>query len=208
MVAATMVCVFFRGNTLKKGGNMYSASDLKKNLKVEIDGHPYTITEFNFVKPGKGQGVYTCRLKNLLTGATMVKNYRSGDKIDECKIEEKTLTYSYAEGQTYIFTDKEYNEVRLTAEVLGRNRFFLIEDIQVSVVYHDDSPIDVVMPTFVEKKIIFAEAAVRGDTATNVLKIAKIENGYEIHVPLFVKEGDIVKIDTRTGEYADRVAKK
>lgn len=184
---------------------MYTASDLRKGLKVEVEGQPYVITEYNFVKPGKGQAIYNCRLKNMINGSTLVKAYRSVDKIDEPKIEQKTLHFSYIEGDRYVFTDADYEQVIISAETLGVSRFFLAEDMKVDVLFHNDKAIEVTLPTFVEKEVVYTEPGARGNTATNTLKPAKLEGGYEMPVPLFVNQGDIVKIDTRTGEYADRV---
>lgn len=185
---------------------MYSASDLRKGLRVEIDGVPYIITEFNFNKPGKGQAIYNCRLKNMLTGGTMQKAYRSNDKLDQPQLEEKTAAYSYSDGDNYIFLDDNYEQITVSAEVLGQSRFFLTEDLKVEILFHNNVPIDVAFPTFVVKKIVHTEPGAKGNTATNVLKPAQVEGGYEIQVPLFINQGDVVKIDTRTGEYSDRVA--
>lgn len=187
---------------------MYSASDLRKGLKIEIDGVPYAITEFNFNKPGKGQAVYTCRLKNMLTGLTVVRNYRSGDKFEAPKLEEKTMHFSYQDGEDYVFMDENYEQITMSAEILGESRLLLVEDISVNVLFHNGKPIEVTLPTFVEKKVIATEPGAKGNTATNVLKPATVEGGMEVQVPLFVNQGDVLKIDTRTFEYADRVAKK
>ena len=187
---------------------MYSASDLRKGLKVEIEGVPYVLTEFNFTKPGKGQALYNCRLKNLVNGSTMTKTYRSVDKLDEPRLEQKTIQYSYQDGDNYIFMDENYEQVGISGDVLGDSRHFLVEDASVDVLYHNGQPIEITLPTFVEKTIVQTEPGARGNTATNVLKAAQIEGGYEIQVPLFINQGDIVKLDTRTGKYADRVAKK
>jgi len=187
---------------------MYSASDLRKGLKVELSGVPYLVTEFNFVKPGKGQALYTCRLKNMLNGSTMVRTFREVDKMDEPKLEEKTLHYSYKEGDDYVFTDENFDQLTIAGDVLGTLKYFLVEDIQASVLFHNDKPIEVRLPNFIEKKIIFTEPGARGNTATNVLKPARVEGGYELQVPLFVTQEDTIKIDTRTGEYVDRVLRR
>lgn len=184
---------------------MFSASDLRKGLRVEIDGVPYTITEFNFVKPGKGASIYNCKMKNLLTGSTLTRSYRSNDKLDEPKIEERTMRYSYKDGDSYVFIDKNFEQVNVNADVLGDARFFLVEDIEVDIVIFNNLPIGVELPTFIEKEIKETEPGFRGNTATNVTKPAKIEGGYELQVPLFINQGDVVKIDTRTGGYSDRV---
>ena len=118
------------------------------------------------------------------------------------------MRYSYAEGDQYIFLDENFEQVTIPASVLGDSRFFLFEDVEVSVMFHNGRPVDVTLPTFVEKEILETDPGNRGNTATNVLKPAKIAGGYELQVPLFINQGDIVKIDTRTGAYADRVAKR
>lgn len=186
----------------------YTAPDLRKGLRVEMDGVPYVITEFNFVKPGKGAAIYTCRLKSLLDGNTFVKNFRSNDVLKKPDLEERTMHYSYAEGDDFIFLDENFEQAIITGSVLGDSKYFLFEECEVSVLYHNGRPVDVTLPTFVEKEILDTEPGARGNTATNVLKAAKINGGFEIQVPLFINQGDIVKIDTRSGEYADRVLKK
>jgi len=187
---------------------MFGASDLRKGLRIEIEGAPYVITEFNFVKPGKGQALYNCKLKNLLTGATLTKTYRSNDKMDEPQLDEKALQYSYQDGDHYVFLDKDYEQVSISAAVLGESRHFLVEDICVDVLFYNGLPVEVTLPTFVEKEIIQTDPGARGNTATNVFKPATIESGYEIQIPLFVNQGDVVRIDTRTGQYADRASRK
>jgi elongation factor P len=186
----------------------YTAADLRKGLRVEIDNVPYVITEFNFVKPGKGAAIYTCRLKSLMDGNTFVRGFRSNDVLKKPDLEERTMRFSYAQADDYAFLDEHYEEQHLSAAVLGDQRFFLFEDCEVHVLYHNGRPVDITLPTFVEKTVIDTEPGVRGDTATNVQKPAKIAGGYELPVPLFVNQGDVIKIDTRTGEYVDRVLKK
>ena len=110
---------------------MYSASDLRKGLKIEIDGQPWAITEFSFMKPGKGQPVYNCKLKNMITGTTMSKSYRSNDKMSKCRLEEKPMVYSYAEGENYVFMDENYEQTTISRELLGDSRLYLKEDITV-----------------------------------------------------------------------------
>ena len=187
---------------------MYQASDLRKGLTVEIDGGPYVVTEFNFVKPGKGQALYVCKLKNMDTGATLQRTFRSADKIDEAHLDKRVLTYSYPDGEHFVFVDDKYEQIVLSRETLGDAAKFLLENIEVEFLFHRDKAVQVTLPTFVERQIVECEPGVRGDTATNVMKPAKIQGGHEISVPLFVNNGDIVKIDTRTGEYVDRVRKK
>ncbi|MBM4142755.1 MAG: elongation factor P [Lentisphaerae bacterium] len=183
---------------------MYSASDLRKGLRIELEGVPYLITEFQFNKPGKGQALYVCRLKNLLTGGTHARTFRAVDKIGEPRLETKKLRYSYQDATGYVFLDANYEHATMSAEALGDQRFFLTEDAEVEVLYFNGEPIDITLPTFVEKTIVETEPGARGNTATNVLKPAKIEGGYEIQVPLFINTGDVAVIDTRTGAYVQR----
>ncbi|MBQ9366326.1 MAG: elongation factor P [Victivallales bacterium] len=186
---------------------MYEASDLRKGLKIELDNEPYLITEFDFCKPGKGQALYRCKCKNMISGGTVDRTFRSVDKIDTPALEEKTLTYSYEEGDSFIFTDENYEEIRISQELLGNQKYFLDDSMECTVLVFRDRPIEITLPYFVEKKIAETEPGARGDTATNVTKPAKLDNGYELAVPLFVNEGDTIRIDTRTGAYAERVSK-
>lgn len=187
---------------------MYTSADLRKGLKIEIDRVPFLITDFNFQKPGKGTSIYTCKLKNLLSGSSHTRTFRPNDRFDVPNVEDKKLVFSYKDISGYIFMDDSYEQVTLSEDVLGDNRFYLSEDIEVHVSFYNGNPIDVTLPAYVEKEIIHTEPGARGNTATNVLKSALIEGDFEIKVPLFVNIGDVVKIDTRTGEYSDRVAKK
>ncbi len=184
---------------------MFSASDLRKGLKIEVDGTPYVITEYNFMKPGKGQAIYTCRIKSMIDGSTQVKQYRSNDKIDKPQLLEKKLVYSYKEADDYVFMDENYEQIHLSEQVLGDQRYFLKEEIEVDVLFHNGQPIGIELPNFIERRIEFTEPGAKGNTATNVMKPATVEGGYELQVPLFVNEGDMIRVDTRTGQYAERV---
>lgn len=184
---------------------MFSASDLRKGLKIEIDGHPYVITEYTFTKPGKGQSIYTCRIKSMINGQTQVKQYRSNDKIDKPELSEKSLIYSYKDGAMYVFMDENYEQITLDEDTIGDAAHFLKEDIEVDVLFHNGKAIGIDLPNFVERKVIETEPGARGNTATNVQKPATVDGGYELQVPIFINEGDLIKIDTRTGEYSERV---
>ena len=187
---------------------MYDPSDLRKGLKIEVDGYPYLITEFDFCKPGKGQALYRCKLKNLVTGGSMDRTFRSVDKIGTPVLEEKTLYFSYDEpGDSYVFLDDNSDEYHISGELLDYNKYLLEDNMECTVLFYQNKPIDITLPYFVEKVIAETEPGARGDTATNVMKPAKIDNGYEIAVPLFINVGDVVKIDTRNGQYAERVRK-
>jgi elongation factor P len=188
---------------------MYSASDLRKGLKIEMENVPYEVVEFQFVKPGKGMAMYKCRIRNLLNGNTTDKTFREVDKIGKPDIEERELHYSYPEGDHFVFMDnKTYEQLTIPDKVLGDQKYFLVENLEVSVLYFNGNPLTVTLPSYVEKVIAETEPGARGDTATNVLKPAKLDNGYELGVPLFINKGDTVRIDTRTGKYFDRVSKR
>ena len=185
---------------------MFSASDLKKGLKIQIDGAPWVITEFDFCKPGKGTALYRCKLKNLINGSGMEKTYRPTDKIEKPDLEEREMYYSYFDGHHYIFSDPNtYEEMAVSAETLGKQAYFLIEDSLCNFVLFNGEPIEITLPTFIEKEIVETEPGVRGDTATNVTKPATLETGAIIKVPLFINEGEKIQVDTRTGEYLGRV---
>jgi elongation factor P len=187
---------------------MFTASDLRKGLKIELDGEPYIVTDFDFCKPGKGQALYRCKLKHMLNGSTMDKTFRSVDKIDKPDLMEKPLIYSYEDGLSFVFMDPDtYEEVRIPAETIGDMKYFLDDNMECNVLFYRERPVEVTLPFFVEKRIEHTEPGARGDTATNVMKPATLENGYEVQVPLFVNAGDTIKIDTRTGQYSERVSK-
>lgn len=188
---------------------MYSASDLKKGLKIELDGYPWAITDFDFCKPGKGTALYRCKLKNLINGATMDRTFRPVDKVGVPDLEEREMHFIYDEGDNCVFSDSEtYEEVRIPKKTLGNKAMFLVEDALCQAVFFNGQAIDVTLPTWYIAVISETEPGARGDTASsNVMKPAKIENGYELMVPLFINQGDTIKIDTRTGAYAERVNK-
>ena len=155
---------------------MYNASDLKKGLKIEIDGDPCMITHFEFSKPGKrARALYRCKIKNLISQNTFDKTFRSVDKVAKCSLMTKDFMFSYIDGENFIFSDNEtYDEVALSNDILGKNKFFIIDDMQVQILFHNDRPIEVSLPNFVEVVIFETEPGARGDTATNVTKPDKI----------------------------------
>jgi len=185
---------------------MYSTSDFRRGLKIEVDGIPYSIAEFQHVKPGKGGAFVRTKLKSLLTGGVIDKTFRAGEKVEKPDLEQKTLQYLYAEGSQYYFMDNEtYEQTFLTKEQLGESKGFLQENVTVAILYYQGKPIAVELPMFVELEVTRTEPGVRGDTASGGSKPATLETGTTIQVPLFVNEGDKVKIDTRTGEYIERI---
>lgn len=185
---------------------MYSTSDFKKGLKIELDGKPFAIVEFLHVKPGKGGAFVRTKLKNMITGRVLDQTFRSGEKVEKPDLEEKEMQYLYKDSDTYCMMDnKTYEQIFLTEEQIGENRNFLLENITVKVLFYNNQPIGIDLPTFVTLAVTESEPGVKGDTATGVTKPATLETGYTLSVPLFVNEGDKIKVDTRTGAYVERV---
>ncbi|MGI6496866.1 MAG: elongation factor P [Kiritimatiellia bacterium] len=186
---------------------MYTASDLRKGLKIQLDDQPWIITDFEFSKPGKGQAIYNCKMRNMLSGTTQSRSYRSGDTFEKPELTTRTLHFSYVDGDNYVFSDDEdFSEVVIPADVLGQNRFFLTDNMLCEALFFRSQPIEVTLPNFIERTVVKCEPGVKGNTASGkVMKPATLEGGYELPVPLFVNEGDVVRVDTRSGEYLDRV---
>lgn len=185
---------------------MYSASDLRKGLKLQIDGQPYIISDFEFSKPGKGQALYRCKMRNMMTGNQLVKTYRSGDKFEKAALEERKMQYLYNQDEEYHFMDSQtYDQIFILKENLGDNIHFMMDNMDVDVLLFDGRPIDVSLPIFVNLVVTIAEPWAKGDTSGNDTKPVTVETGYVLQVPPFVVEGDKIQIDTRTGEYVTRV---
>jgi elongation factor P len=185
---------------------MYDTSDIRKGLKVLMDGNPYTIVEFQFVKPGKGAAFTRTRFKNLLSGAVIERNIRSGEKLEPANVEEKAMQYLYREGDEFVFMDNaSYEQVQIVKETVGDDWRFLKDNLECTVLFFNDRAVGVTLPNFVAMKITKCEPGVRGDTSGNVTKPATVETGATIGVPLFIKEGETIRVDTRTGDYIERV---
>ncbi|MFH1077513.1 MAG: elongation factor P [Pseudomonadota bacterium] len=187
---------------------MYSTSDFRKGLKVEIDGKPFIIVEFLHVKPGKGGAFVRTKLKNMISGRVLDQTFRSGEKVGRPNLEEKDMQFLYRDGEMFCMMDNQtYEQVHLSSEQVGDSKNFLLENINVKVLLFNNDPIGIELPYFVELSVTKSEPGVRGDTATGVTKPATVETGYTLHVPIFINEGDKIKIDTRTGEYVERTSK-
>lgn len=185
---------------------MYSASDLRKGLKVQIDGQPYIITEFEFSKPGKGQALYRTKMRNMITGNQFTNTYRSNDKFEKADLEERTMQFLYSQDDEFHFMDTtNYEQIFLTREQLGDNINFLLENMEVQILMYADRPIDVSMPMFVNLEVTRADPWVKGDTSGSDSKPVTVETGFVLQVPPFVEQGDKIQIDTRTGDYVTRV---
>lgn len=182
-------------------------SEFRKGLKIEVDGEPFEIVEFQHVKPGKGSAFVRTSIRSLLTGRVLQPTFKSGDKVGKPDIEEKEMQYLYSQGEDYYFMDnKNYEQTFINEKVLGDQKFFLKENINASILFYNGKAIGVSLPNSVDLKVTKCDPGVRGDTVSGALKPAVLETGYQVNVPLFINEGDILKIDTRDGKYLTRVA--
>ena len=185
---------------------MADTSDLKKGFKVLIDGQPYAVTDSQFVKPGKGQAFYRTKLKNMVSGNVIDRTYKSGEKLEKADTEERTMQFLYAEGEGRVFMDSQnYEQLTLSDEQLGDNIYYLLDSIEYEVMLFDGRPIGVTPPNFVELTVVETEPGFKGDTSGNTTKPAKMETGLQVNVPLFINQGEKLKIDTRTASYVERV---
>src|SRR5262244_3899783 len=184
---------------------MYDTSDLRKGLKILVDGDPYIVIEAQFVKPGKGAAFTRTKMKNLLTGGVIERNIRSGEKLEPAAVEEREMQYLYREGDAFVFMDtSSYEQMHIQKEVVSEAADFLKDNTNVQVLLFNERPIGVTLPNFIDLRIVKSDPAVRGDTATNVTKPATLETGAVVQVPLFVNEGDRIKVDPRERRYISR----
>jgi elongation factor P len=187
---------------------MYSTSDFRKGLKIELDGRPHEIVDFLHVKPGKGGAFVRTKLKNLIGGNVIDRTFRSGEKVGIPDLQERKMQYLYSAEDRFYFMDQEtYEQIYLTPEQLGDGRDFLQENIVIDILFHNNQPIGVELPIFVELAVSKTGPGLRGDTASGGSKPATLETGAIIQVPLFIEEGNVLKIDTRTRGYIERVNK-
>jgi len=185
---------------------MYSASDLKRGLKIQIDNEPYVVTEFQFSKPGKGQSLYRCKLKNMITGVIIDPTYRSGDTFQQADLDERRMQYLYNQEDEYWFMDVEnYEQSVLSVEQVADAKNYLTDNLEVDILFFGERPIGITLPNFVVLTVITADPWVKGDSVAGDTKPVTLETGYVLRVPPFVEEGGKITIDTRTGEYVTRV---
>ena len=183
-----------------------STAEFKKGLKIQFDGHPYTIVDFQHVKPGKGGAFVRTKLKHMRQGRVIDNTFRAGEKVELVDFEDKHMQYLYKDDRYHFMDTETYDQISLSAEEVGDAREFLKENTEVDILFIEGSPVTVELPTFMELAIAKTDPGIRGDTATGGSKPATLESGAVVQVPLFLNQGDIVKIDTRTAEYLGRVA--
>lgn len=185
----------------------YKTNDFRKGLKVQLDGEPYLMSEMNFRKPGKGNALYECKLKNLIRGTTISRTYRGGESLESADVEEIDSQFLYRQGDTFVFMNETtFDQYELTADQVDDSWKYLKDGMRVSMILYNDNPITMSPPNHVELTIEYCEPGVKGDTATNVTKPAKVETGAEFLVPSFINIGNVIKVDTRTGDYVERVS--
>jgi len=183
-----------------------STAEFKKGLRIVFDGQPYAIVDFQHVKPGKGGAFVRTKLKHMRQGRVIDNTFRAGEKVELVDFEDKHMQYLYRDDRYHFMDTKTYDQISLSAEEVGDARDFLKENTEVDILFIDGSPVTVELPTFMELAIAKTDPGIRGDTATGGSKPATLESGAVVQVPLFLNQGDIVKIDTRTAEYLGRVA--
>jgi elongation factor P len=181
-------------------------SQFRNGLKIELDGEPFTIVFFQHVKPGKGGAFVRTKVRNLKNGKVLERRFRAGERVELADVEERKMQYLYQDGEQLVFMDTQtYEQIPFSTGQVGDARKFLQENLEVDVVFWRGQPINVELPSFISAVITHCEPGIKGDTASNVTKPATLETGAIVQVPLFVKEGEKIRVDTRSGEYVERV---
>ncbi len=183
-------------------------SDIRKNLKIMIDGNPYAVVDFQFVKPGKGQAFTRCKLKNMNTGASLEKTFKSGEKLEPAEIDQREMQYIYPDGDNFVFMDANTGDQLLVpSAVIEEEKKWLADGMNCDITLLKENPIGIELPAHVELEITKSDPGVKGDTASGATKPATMSTGAVVQVPLFIEEGEWIKIDTRNGSYIERVKK-
>jgi len=184
---------------------MISVNDFKTGVTVELDGQVYQVVDFQHVKPGKGAAFVRAKLKNVKSGGVVEKTFRGGEKLHRAHLDKRGMQYLYMDGQDYVFMDNDnYEQITISRADMGDGVKWLLENMNIQVLMYQSEIMGVEMPNFVELEVVETEPGVKGDTATGATKLAKLETGATVQVPLFINTGDRLRIDTRTGEYMER----
>lgn len=187
-------------------GHKYDTSDFRNGLKVEIDGDPYVVVYFQFVKPGKGTAFTRTKMKNMLTGNVIERTFRTGEKIDSADVEEMAMSFLYGDGEFHHFMNNEsFEQVAIPSDRLVEEAKFLTENLDVHVLFYKSRAMSITLPNFIESEVVYTEPGQKGNTATGATKTAELACGASIQVPLFIEQGELLKVDTRTSEYVGRV---
>jgi len=184
---------------------MIDVNDLRKGVTFEFDGSLYKVLDYHHNKPGRGNATIRIKARDLRTGTTLEKTFQSGERVQDIRLDFHNVQYLYKDGDLYYFMDLEtFDQPGIPTSIIGDSAGFLKEGMEVKLTFYNNAPIDIDLPTSVDLKVVRAEAAVRGDTATGVTKKVLTETGQEVQVPYFVTEGDTIRVDTRTGSYVTR----
>ena len=184
---------------------MISVNDFKNGVTIEMDGQAFQVVDFQHVKPGKGAAFVRAKLKNVKSGAVVEKTFRGGEKMPRARLDKREMQFLYKDSDGYNFMDNEnYDQISISAEALGDSSKWLLENMSIEVLLFQENIIGIELPNFVEMEVIETEPSVKGDTATGATKLAKLVTGVSVQVPLFINEGDRLRIDTRTGQYMER----
>jgi len=185
---------------------MIDVNELRRGVTFTMDGELYKVIEYQHYKPGRGNAIIRTKLRNLRTGTTIQQNFTSGDRVEDIRVERRGVQYLYTDGDLYYFMDTEtYEQTALGAAALGDQDRYLKEGMTLVLSMYEGEALDVELPTTVDMEVVEAEMAIAGDTATGAMKKVTLDTGLEVQVPLFVKHGDVIRVDTRTGEYVTRV---
>ncbi|QGT98948.1 Translation elongation factor P [Candidatus Syntrophocurvum alkaliphilum] len=184
---------------------MISVNDFKTGLTIELDDQAYQVVDFQHVKPGKGAAFVRSKLKNIKTGGIIEKTFRGGEKVNKAHLERKEMQYLYNDGDGFVFMDnQDFEQISISDEILGEGSKWLLENMNIHVLFFQNNIIGVELPNFVELEVVETEPGIKGDTATGATKGATVETGVTVQVPLFIETGDKLRIDTRTGQYMER----
>ncbi len=187
---------------------MISSNEFKRGTVIKLDGNLYSVLEYQHVKPARGAAFVRTKLKSLTKGSIIDKTFRGGEKVEDVRVEKRPMQYLYDEGDGLVFMDNEnFEQVSVDRELAGDLMNYIREGDIIDISIHEGNPISIEPPIFVQLEVTYAEPGVKGDTATNVMKNVTVETGYTVQAPLFINEGDVLKIDTRNGEYVERVKK-
>lgn len=185
---------------------MYETGDFKKGLKIMVEGKPYVIVDFQHVKPGKGNQFSRTKLRNMLTGQNLEVTFKSGEKFEVPNVENKEMTFLYKDESGYNFMDQtSYEQISMSDDDLGESRFYLVENLKVVVLFYNDKAVAVDVPKAVNLKVAKSDPGIKGDRVSGATKPATMESGLVVNVPLHINEGDVLRIDTQTGDYVERV---
>lgn len=187
---------------------MYENADFKKGLKIMVEGSPYSILDFQHVKPGKGNQFTRTKMRNLLTGQLLERTFKSGERFEVPDVMNKEMSYLYKDDTGYTFMDKEsYEQIIMNESALGDAKNYLTENLEVVILFYNERPVTVDVPKAVNLKVAQTDPGMKGDTVSGATKPATMESGLVVRVPLHINEGDVLRIDTSSGEYVERVNK-